>query len=53
MKTYGFDEDGALEISTDVTSLLVEELKIFMETTGGMHPGSMARMKDTTEAYKV
>ena len=29
------DEDGALENSTDVTKLFVEEFKISMETTGG------------------
>ena len=29
------DEDGALEKSTDVTNLIVEGFKIYMESTGG------------------
>ena len=29
------DKDGALSKSVDVTSLLVDELRIFIETTGG------------------
>ena len=33
-----FDEDGALENPTDVTNLLVDELKIPMENTGGDSP---------------
>ena len=35
LKHVIFDEDGASENSTYVTNLLVEELKIPMETTGG------------------
>ena len=30
-----FAEDGALEKSTDVTNLLVDDFRISMETTGG------------------
>ena len=37
-KCIRVDEDSALEKSTDVTNLLVDELKIFMETTGGDAP---------------
>ena len=29
------DEDGTLEISTDVTNLLVDDLSIYVENTGG------------------
>ena len=34
-KLVRVDEDSALENSTDVTNLLVDEFKISMETTGG------------------
>ena len=34
-KRVGVDEYGALEISTDVTNLLVDYFNISMETTGG------------------
>ena len=34
-KRVRVDEDIALASSTDVTNLLVDEFKIFMETTGG------------------
>ena len=34
-KRIRVDEDGALEKSTNVKNLIIEELKISMETTGG------------------
>ena len=46
-----FDEYGALEISTDFTNLLVDELNISMETTGGNASWINGKKKNTTKAF--
>ena len=50
-KRIGVDGNSVLEKSTDVTNLLIEELRISMELLlVAMHLGSMEIIKDTTEA---
>ena len=46
-------EDSALAKLTDVTNLLVDELKYPWKLLVVMHIGLMERMKDRTEAYAI
>ena len=45
-----FDEDGALENSTDITNLLVVKFNISMETTGDDASCLNETIKDTEES---